>query len=83
MITTKTVKAIRDLIAAGISQKQVATMLGISKGTVSKYRSDEAQKAYVAYQRARWQEEKGNLEIVERRRTMARERARRLKCEGR
>ena len=80
VITTAVVKQIRELHAAGVSQKEIVKQLGLHHETVRRYISDEAATKIKAYQRARYDRERNDPEIVERRRAAMREYARRQRA---
>lgn len=73
MITTKTVREIRALLRSGMSQRAAAERLGLHTNTVAKYQNDTMAERMRQREKARWEREKENPLMLERRRSRARE----------
>lgn len=73
MITTKTVREIQALLRSGMSQRATAEKLDLHPNTVAKYQNDAMAERMRRRERARWQQEKKDPLMLERRRARARE----------
>lgn len=79
-ITPETVAKIRELYAGGMKKAKIARELGLSNETIWRYATPEGEATIKAYQRARYERERTDPDLVERRRTAAREYARRQRA---
>lgn len=73
MITTKTIREIQALLRSGLSQHAAAERLGLHTNTVAKYQNDAMAERMRQREKARWELEKANPLMLERRRARARE----------
>lgn len=73
VVTTALVKEIRALLRDGMTQRDVADALGINVNTVHKYQNDWMIQRMKGQSKARWQREKNDPALLEKKRRVARE----------
>jgi predicted transcriptional regulator len=77
------VNKIRELVALGVPKKRVAKDLGIAEETVYRYASPEGEARVKAQQRRRYEKDRKNKELMEKRRENARRYVRKKRAETR